>query len=296
MKITVVSGKTTQRKEVLDVAPTATVADLKRAFKPAVSVHRKAFKTIGADAASSVALGDDRKALSDYGIKEGSEVQYKDLGPQVGYRTVFVVEYAGPIAFMAFYALRPSFIYGAAAANPMGWVQKLYVALFILHFVKRELETFFVHKFSRPTMPLMNIFKNSAYYWSFAAFIGYFLCHPLYTPPTHGLETIAAGAWGLMELGNLAVHLSLSGMRKEDGDTDRKPPGGPLFSLVSCPNYSFEVMGWVFYSLGTNIAMSWAFTLVGLLQMTDWALKKHRGYCKIDASYKKKKSILPFII
>jgi hypothetical protein len=37
-----------------------------------------------------------------------------------------------------------------------------------------------VHRFSRPTMPLLNLFKNSAYYWAFAVGVAYPLCHPQY--------------------------------------------------------------------------------------------------------------------
>ena len=298
MKVVVVSGRSTPRKDAVDLPEGATVADLKKSYRPNVSVHRKSFKFQSADpTVAAVSLSDDRKPLSAYGVASGAEVLYKDLGPQIGYRTVFIVEYAGPIAFMALYALRPSFIYGAeAAVKPLGDVQKLYVWLFLIHFFKREFETFFVHKFSRPTMPLSNLFKNSLYYWSFAAGMGYFLCHPNYTAPSHGLDKLAAVAWAVMELGNLAVHLQLGGMRKSDGDQDRKPPGGPLFSLVSCPNYTFEVMGWVFYSLGCNVLMSWFFTLVGFAQMTDWAIKKHRGYVKADAAWRRKKAIFPFVI
>lgn len=32
-------------------------------------------------------------------------------------------------------------------------------------------------------MPLFNIFKNSGYYWGFAAFVAYHVNHPLYTSP-----------------------------------------------------------------------------------------------------------------
>jgi very-long-chain enoyl-CoA reductase len=297
MKVVIVSGRREPKKETIELADTATLAQLKSKYKPSVSIHRKSFKLPAPEGQRAATLAGDEKTLTALGVRDGTELAYKDLGPQVGYRTVFVVEYAGPIAFMLLYAMRPSFIYGAeGAAKPLGDVQKLFVGAFIAHFVKRELETFFVHKFSRPTMPLMNIFKNSAYYWMFAAFMGYFLCHPQYTPPAHGLDKVAAIGMLLMELGNLGVHLQLAGMRGKEGDQTRDAPKGGFFSLVSCPNYSFEVMSWVFFSLGTNVFMSWMFTLVGLLQMSDWALKKHRGYVKAEPQLKRRKAILPFVL
>ena len=55
---------------------------------------------------------------------------------------------------------------------------------------------------------------------------------------------------------------------------------GFLFDYVACPNYTFEVFSWVGFSIMTNIPFSYAFTIVGFLQMTDWALKKHKEYKK----------------
>jgi hypothetical protein len=42
---------------------------------------------------------------------------------------------------------------------------RLALALVVLHYLKREVETVFVHRFSNGTMPLFNIFKNSTHYW-----------------------------------------------------------------------------------------------------------------------------------
>lgn len=306
MNLNVVSGSKTTKVEL---RADATLEDLKKAYRPNMSVHRKSFKVVDTSAAgapkSPISGGDGKpklvtlngtKSLKEMGVKDGQEVVFKDLGPQIGYRTVFLVEYAGPLAFILFYAARPSFLYGVVK-KPLNQTQILFVALFAAHFLKRELETIFVHKFSRPTMPLKQIFKNSIYYWSFAAFIGYRLCHPLYTAPANFKQSIAgAGFMIVNELLNFAVHMQLSLLRKGDGDQARKFPGGPLFALVTCPNYFHEVMSWVGFSIGTNIFSSWFFTFMGLLQMTEWSLKKHRGYVKQDPKLKKKKSILPFII
>lgn len=46
-------------------------------------------------------------------------------------------------------------------------------------------------------MPLFNLFKNCSYYWGFAAFVSYFVNHPLYTPPPPA-QTYAALAFSLV--------------------------------------------------------------------------------------------------
>ena len=305
MKLIVQIGR--GNDETILLRDDATLRDLKNAVLPRVSEHRKSFKIEGkASSSSSPAQGgaagaatlSDSGLLRDQGVVDGSRVVYKDLGPQVGYRTVFVVEYAGPIAIMLLYWLRPALIFGAgASARPLLREQVLYGATFIAHFVKRELETFFVHKFSRPTMPMSNLFKNSIYYWSFAAVIGYVLMHPQYTPIANPLvEQVALAGWAASELLNFAVHYQLSNMRGVEGDKTRRAPRGGLFSLCSCPNYTFEVLGWAFYSAGSGILGSWVFTAVGFAQMAQWALAKHKAYVRDEPDLKKRGAIVPFLL
>ncbi|GET89284.1 enoyl-coA reductase, putative [Leishmania tarentolae] len=306
MKVIVASGPDGARKHEVELAASATLADLKKAYRPGVDVHRKSFKVPSGESPLPSADGGkprpnlvtltDKAPLSQQGVKDGSVLVYKDLGPQIGYRTVFYVEYAGPIAFMMLYAMRPSLIYGSAPMPAYGYTQKLYIGLFVAHFLKRELESMFVHKFSHPTMPMRNIVKNCVYYWSFAAFIGYVLCSPSFTPTSTLQSNFGAVLMIINELLNFAVHYQLSTMRKSDGDTTRNVPKGPLFAFVSCPNYFFEIMSWVAFSIGTNMLSSWFFTLAGFVQMADWAKKKHRGYVKADPANKKKAAILPFIM
>lgn len=49
-----------------------------------------------------VALVDDDKTLDDYGVKEGDSLFVKDLGRQISWRTVFLVEYVSstPLRFL----------------------------------------------------------------------------------------------------------------------------------------------------------------------------------------------------
>ncbi|RLN47671.1 hypothetical protein BBJ29_007679 [Phytophthora kernoviae] len=304
MQVKVVkTGKKTKDYGNITVEGSApTVNHLKVAFEKAtrVSRFRQSLKLQDGDK-PLVGLTDDKKLLVEYGVKDGSTLVFRDLGPQIGYRTVFVAEYLGPLLFVLGYATRPAFIYGAGAASqPFNSMALLGVACWTLHFFKREFETFFVHRFSRPTMPLFNLFKNCSYYWSFAAVVGYPLCHPAYTAPTSDIQVKAGLAiFGISEFLNLCVHIQLRNMRPAEGSKERPIPKGPLFALVSCPNYTFEVLGWVGFSLFTQVGASYVFTVFGFLQMADWALKKHRGYLKTYGdAYKKlrRKSIVPFIL
>lgn len=49
--------------------------------------------------------------------------------------------------------------------------------------LQRIFETGNVHVFSHATMPIFNLFRNSSYYWLFAAFVSYNMNHPRYTDP-----------------------------------------------------------------------------------------------------------------
>ena len=47
------------------------------------------------------------------------------------------------------------------------------------HYLKREFETIFIHRFSNATMPFLNVFKNSTHYWILLGFGSmYFFLHP----------------------------------------------------------------------------------------------------------------------
>merc|ERR1711871_1869609 len=218
--------------------------------------------------------------------------------------TVFYIEYAGPLIFIAMMAFFRTEIFGLVGMKnvkgyeSMDWVAQLAVWCWIAHFMKRELETAFVHKFSRPTMPLFNLFKNCTYYWSFGLVIGWPMCSPNFIAPSINQVYTGLAIFILSELGNLAIHLKLASMRPAELSKKRDIPKGFGFDLVACPNYTFEVMSWVGFSIMTGIVWSWLFTLGGFYQMQEWAMKKHKGYKKTyDKEYTSlnRKAIIPFI-
>lgn len=161
------------------------------------------------------------------------------------------------------------------------------------HFFKRELETVFVHRFSLATMPVRNIFKNSAHYWVFAgALIAYFTYSPTAptAKPSNPLITYPALAMYIVgELGNLNTHLVLASLRSPGG-TERGIPKGLGFDLVTCPNYMFETLAWlgiwlVNWSLSTGV-----FIVLAVGQMALWAKKKENRYRKeMPGRYQKKR-------
>lgn len=247
----------------------------------------------------------DSQPLNSLDMPNGNQLYFKDLGPQIGWSTVFLCEYAGPLLCYMITYPRPEILYGpkAASAN-YHQVVNIAAACWTFHYLKRILETLFVHRFSHATMPLTNLFKNCSYYWGFAFFVGYFVNHPLYTPPMLKDVQIYGGLLGFLfsELGNYSIHIALRNLRPP-GTKERKipvPTGNPftlLFNLVSCPNYTYEIAAWVSFSLMTQSLPALMFALAGGGQMVIWALGKHRNYKKEFPNYpRSRKSIFPFLI
>lgn len=208
---------------------------------------------------------------------------FKDLGPQILWKTVFIVEYLGPLLLYPLFFSQPRWIYGDAVGfAKTAWVEEVQLSALIawtFHYAKRELETLFVHRFSHATMPLGNLFKNSIYYWGFAAYVAYFVNHPLYTPPGQDLVYIGMCMFYFMEIGNLSCHWTLR-MLRPPGTKIRRIPRGGLFHLVTCPNYTYEILAWVGFNLMTKTVAGMLFMLAGAIQMFIWAKGKHRNYKK----------------
>lgn len=58
-------------------------------------------------------------------------------------------------------------------------------------------------RYSKGYMPIANLFRNCSYYWVFAAFVSYFINHPLYTPPPITRSAVALSLAMICQLCNL---------------------------------------------------------------------------------------------
>ena len=52
-------------------------------------------------------------------------------------------------------------------------------------------------------MPIRNLMKNCSYYWGFAAYVAYFVNHPLYTAPPEWMSLVCFALAVLAQLSNL---------------------------------------------------------------------------------------------
>ena len=218
-----------------------------------------------------------------------NKLQVKDLGPQIAWKSVFILEYAGPIVIHTLY-----FLY----YRPTSRLQLVSYLLILFHFAKREWETLFVHRFSHGTMPLRNLFKNSAHYWLLS---GVLIAHNLYKKNVANPSSRRILVWSVLmvsfELANAKTHLVLMRLRPP-GTAHRSIPYGLGFSLVSCPNYLFELLAWIAFSKLTGLWSAWIFTVVAGAQMYVWAVKKHRRYEKeFGTEYKRlrRAPMIPFL-
>uniref|UniRef100_A0A914V456 very-long-chain enoyl-CoA reductase n=1 Tax=Plectus sambesii TaxID=2011161 RepID=A0A914V456_9BILA len=304
LKVEIVDAKTQRIVTTLEnISPEDTVFNLKYAIhqqKSKLYPDRQALRL----EPKGKALKEEQRVKELNLPTKGAQLYFRDLGPQIGWQTVFLIEYAGPLFIYPLFWLRPSIIYGSKASEPMAQVVNIACLAWSFHYAKRLFETVFIHRFSHGTMPQFNVVKNSSYYWGFCAFVSYFVNHPLYTPPAFGAVQVYAGLAGfiLAELGNYSIHLLFRNLRPA-GSKERKipvPNGNPftqLFNFVSCPNYTYEVAAWLSFSIMTQSLPALLFTIAGFVQMAIWAKGKHRNYKKEFSNYPKgRTAIIPFLL
>ena len=204
----------------------------------------------------------------------------KDYGIQISWRLVYLIEY-----------------FGALVAFPMmAGLGRIDTTLWVVHYTKRLFESVFVHTFSSETMPLMNVFKNSAYYWGAGLLLGYY-SQGSDVVMNHNTIAILM-CWTMCQMGNGFCHWYLASLRSDKTLREHILPMNVLFRWVVCPNYTFEIMGWALFSLLGNgsFVVRALFCFVGAFQMYTWAGGKKLRYKKLFGDkYKVTGNLLPGI-
>ncbi|CAI5491267.1 unnamed protein product [Closterium sp. Naga37s-1] len=244
-----------------------------------VSAGGRTWGRAPASGAKPVVL-DAKKRLAEYSTGTTLDVVFKDLGPQIGFKTVFFWEYFGPLVLYSLFYFFPQVFYVDGAKRKLKDVQTYALIYWSFHYTKRILETFFVHRFSHGTMPLQNLFRNCGYYWTFAAFVSFFVNHPLYTPVSETQMMIGFGIAIVNQLSNLYCHIILRNLRS-GSSSGYQIPSGFLFNFITCANYTTEITAWLGFNIATQSVAGYLFMLAGAMQMAEWALAKHKRLVKL---------------
>ncbi|XP_062415348.1 very-long-chain enoyl-CoA reductase isoform X2 [Pungitius pungitius] len=286
------------------VDPRSTIGDIKSLFHKAYPRWYPARQALMLDAKDKSLR--DEAVLQNLPVGTAATMYFSDLGPQLGWTVVFLAECIGPLLTYLLFYFRVPYIYShkyAFTSSPHPVVRVAF-ACHSLHYMKRLIETIFVHRFSHGTMPLRTIVRNCVYYWGFSAWLAFCINHPLYTPPSYGELQVnyALVIFVMCELGNFSIHLTLNNLRG-DGSRSRRfpePTKNPftwLFIFVSCPNYTYELGAWVGFSIMTQCLPVAFYTLLGFIQMTIWAKGKHRAYSREFKDYPTlRMAIIPLIL
>jgi very-long-chain enoyl-CoA reductase len=151
------------------------------------------------------------------------------------------------------------------------------LGMVIAHFVKRELETLFVHRFSADTMPFAYVFRNSAHYWALSGVVfGYVVYHPAFShvKRTQNDLIIALGAYLYAELSNFSTHMTLRYLRPAGSRARQIPKGYGFdwpFGGISFPNYFFEILAWVAIGVWRGCWGIIPFLGTAIFTMDGWA-------------------------
>lgn len=235
----------------------------------------------------------------------------KDLGPQIAWRVVFMIEYLGPLLFHPLALGLRSYIYppvypyvkdvvGSLPAGAEGGLlsvaQKLTFACVMVHFAKRELETMFVHRFSASTMPVSNVFRNSFFYWAAAGLLAAAEVYAPFSPAAKAdnaiVIAVGLGLFLFGEISNAMVHYYLSTLRSPGG-TERQIPRGYGFGVVTSPNYMYEIIAWIGIILISRSPSIVLFISIGASYMYSWGWGKEKAYRKeFGDKYKKKRHVM----
>lgn len=150
-------------------------------------------------------------------------------------------------------------------------------ALWTLHFVRRSVESAWVHRYGKPRVALADALTEYLYYWGFAGWIAWSLAAQSYRSPPQLGQALGAALFVAAEAGNARAHWMLRALRSPNSQ-EKRVPRGFLFEVLSCPHYACEILAWVGFNLATGTLAGSCFLLLGAGILSAWAHTRHVAY------------------
>lgn len=214
----------------------------------------------------------------------------KDSGPQFSFMINDLFEYIPPLFIWIGFLL-------CIKPENNNYI-KIATCMWMFHYIKRSFEAVFIHTYSHKTIPIFSVmdnscFKNCIYYWFFAFLISYSVLSGKKNIQVKNMKIIFIILFIVSELLNFYCHLKLRLLRPK-GSLKHYCPRGFLFDHITAPNYTFEILSWIFFYLFTNCISVLIFAFCGGFQMFLWADEKRK---RLSVNYKEVQNrgrILPF--
>ncbi len=189
---------------------------------------------------------------------------FKDFGASSCIQDTFLLRVLGATDYLPcvlyFFPQIYSF-FGLPTRQVTHPVQLYALIAWFFHYCKWEFETFFIHHLSHATSPLANLYSNFFYYWAFAAFIAYFVNHPLYTPVSKEQMYIGFAVSAVSQICTFYCHSILKNLRSPDGK------------------------GWIPDSIWVSLQLYYMCKLYNWIVSVDWIQYWHTDLDRLSVSW-----------
>jgi len=213
------------------------------------------------------------------------------FGPAMGARLAWMVmEAPSPLGMVCL------FVVGNRAGDR---VAEIFLGLWLCHYLYRAFVYPWLLPASSRPMPIV-VAGSGAFFNLVNAYLNgrwLFALGPLRPDAWLASPIFLLGT--AMFFAGMAVHVladrELRRIRAASGGR-RGVPVGPLFRLVSCPNYTGEILEWTGFAIATWSPGGFIFALWTIANLVPRALHHHRWYRANFASYpRERRALVPFL-
>ncbi|KAL6880191.1 hypothetical protein ACP4OV_011756 [Aristida adscensionis] len=170
-------------------------------------------------------------------------------------------------------------------------------AALALHFLKRILESFFIHRYSGCVPLATALLVGSGYLFNTVAMIH--VQHLSHNLPNPSIDLLYPGmlVFAVGITGNFYHHCLLSRLRGGgDNDKQYKIPRGGLFELVICPHYLFEIIVFFGFAMISQTVFGLAVALGTAAYLTGRSCATRRWYAsKFEEFPATIKALVPYV-